>query len=114
MAESENRELSASEVASLGGIARAEKLTPEERREIAQRAADARWNVVIPKATHAGELHIGDIPIPCAVLDNKTRVLTQRGFSMAVGLTKTPRKARSSNCPFSCRHLTLNPILMRT
>jgi len=26
-----------------GGIARAAKLTPEERREIAQRAAKARW-----------------------------------------------------------------------
>lgn len=43
-AEKENR---ASEIARLGGLkggkARAEKLTPEQRKEIAEKAARARW-----------------------------------------------------------------------
>lgn len=35
--------LTASELASLGGKARAEKMTPEERSAAAKKAADARW-----------------------------------------------------------------------
>lgn len=34
-----------------GGKARAEKLTPEQRREIAQKAAAARWKVHAPNGT---------------------------------------------------------------
>jgi hypothetical protein len=34
----------------------------------------------LPRATHAGELKIGDITIPCAVLEDGRRVLTQRGL----------------------------------
>ena len=33
-----------------GGFARAEKLTPEQRKEIAKKAAEARWEPSIPKA----------------------------------------------------------------
>jgi hypothetical protein len=39
----------------------------------------------ILKATHSGELHIGDITIPCAVLDDGTRLITQRGIYGAIG-----------------------------
>src|SRR5437867_3414245 len=75
-----------------GGKARAERLTPEERQEIARRAAEARWAANIPRATHSGELEIGGVMIPCAVLDDGTRVLTQRGFSVALGRYKNPNK----------------------
>src|SRR5580704_1615025 len=37
------------------------------------------------RATHEGTLHIGDISIPCAVLENGQRVLTQSGFMQALG-----------------------------
>jgi P63C domain len=91
---------SIAEVASEGGRARAESLSPEEREEIARKAAIARWNAGIPKATHAGVLHIGDIEIPCAVLDDGTRVLTQRGFSVALGRYKNPnRKGAIADLP---------------
>jgi hypothetical protein len=69
--------------ASKGGLARAEKMTPEQRREIAQRAAETRWGLL--QAPHQGELHIGEITIPCAVLENGQRVLTQSGFMQALG-----------------------------
>lgn len=38
----------------------------------------------IPKVTHRGIVKIGDIEIPCAVLDNKMRVLSERGMNEAV------------------------------
>lgn len=63
-------------------MARAQKLSPEKRSEIAHAAAAARWGV--PKATHQGELAIGDIRIPCAVLDDGRRVLTENGITNAL------------------------------
>ena len=38
----------------------------------------------MPKATHSGKLPIGDIIIPCAVLDNGKRVLSETGFAKAL------------------------------
>ena len=74
--------------ASKGGRARADKLTPEARQDIARKAASARWaasGTDLPYATHAGILHIGDATIPCAVLKDGRRVLTQEGFLEAIG-----------------------------
>ena len=68
-----------------GGRARAKALSPEERTEIAQRAATARWNADVPEATHIGELRIGEVLIPCAVLPDGTRVLSQGGITQAFG-----------------------------
>jgi hypothetical protein len=78
-----------SQVASKGGLARASALSPEQRRDIAQRAGEARWEKAgkkpIPKATHEGDLSIGDMEIACAVLEGGKRVLTQSGFMVALG-----------------------------
>ena len=66
-----------------GGKARAEKLSPERRSEIAKKAVETRWAksrgevVRHPKATHIGILRIGDIELPCAVLEDGARVFTQ-------------------------------------
>lgn len=68
-----------------GGIARAEALTSEEKKEIAQRAATARWDDTIEIAKRAGTLEIGDITIPCAVLEDGTRVLSERAITKAFG-----------------------------
>jgi hypothetical protein len=68
-----------------GGLARAEALTSEERTDIARKAALTRWSPDIPRATHEGTLHIGSIAIPCAVLENGQRVLTQSGLMLALG-----------------------------
>ncbi len=68
-----------------GGIARAQKLSDEERSAIARRGAAARWSGGMPKATHAGELHIGDTVLTCAVLDSGERVLSQNTFVRAIG-----------------------------
>jgi len=68
-----------------GGIARANSLTSDQRKEIASKAAQARWDSTIPKATHEGVLHFGQVEIPCAVLGDGRRVLTQSGFMRALG-----------------------------
>ncbi|MCJ7601818.1 MAG: P63C domain-containing protein [Desulfobulbaceae bacterium] len=74
---------------SLGGKARAEKLSKQHRSDIASVAAKARWAKEsigeIPKATHPGELKIGDIRIPCAVLEDGRRVISEHGVTTALG-----------------------------
>jgi hypothetical protein len=74
---------------SKGGIARAAKLTAEERRLIAQKAANARWDhqySKLPQVTHRGMLKIADVEIPCFVLDDGRRVISGRGMTAAIGM----------------------------
>lgn len=40
---------------------------------------------ILPKATHTGKLQIGDIDIACAVLEDGTRLITQRSMYAALG-----------------------------
>lgn len=78
-----------------GGLARARRLSAEERKKIASDAARARWathGARMPRATHVGSLRIGDVTIPCAVLDDGRRVLTQEGFLNAIGRTGNPKQ----------------------
>ena len=76
-----------------GGLARAQSLSPQERRQIASDAARARWSnpqSKLPRATHAGPLVIGEASIPCAVLSDGRRMLTQDGFFAAIGRAGKP------------------------
>ncbi len=75
-----------------GGAARAEALSPEERSEIARKAAAARWgtdetnpeepepeilepSVAMPIARWRGALNIVGLEVPCYVLDNGTKII---------------------------------------
>jgi len=71
----------------IGGRARAAKLSPTERTDIAKRASAARWeNRSAPlRATHAGHVMLGNLRVECAVLEDGSRVISQRGFARAVG-----------------------------
>lgn len=76
-----------------GGFARAKSLSRKERSEIASKAATARWDLLasLPKATHGDPDHplrIGDVEIPCYVLDDKRRVLHQRAMVRAIGIAR--------------------------
>lgn len=69
-----------------GGKARQASLTPEQRQQAARKAATAKAELAkLPKATHTGTLKIGDAEIPCGVLPDGRRVLTQRGVMSAIG-----------------------------
>jgi hypothetical protein len=75
---------------SAGGNARAESLSGEKRKEIAQKAAKARWqNAELPIAEFAGELKFGDLHFPCAVLSDGTRVLTETDFMSGLGMYRS-------------------------
>ena len=80
-------------IQSLGGQARATKLTHQRRAEIAREAARARWSktgsmVVAHYGAPERPLRIGDIEIPCYVLSDGTRVLAQRGLQSGIGLSE--------------------------
>jgi len=112
-----------------GGMARAEILSPEERSEIAQKAAIARWgssNVKdgeIIEALREGVLPIGDIEFDCYVLKDKRRVFHRRGFAKALGmkseggnvfLRTINSKGLGSVIPDKLKEKILNPIVFRT
>lgn len=89
-----------------GGVARAKSLTAEQRSEISKRAAESRWlrqshEGPILEATYPGVVKIGDKMIPCAVLANGTRVLSDNGITNALlgsrsGASKRLRQAASA------------------
>lgn len=75
----------------VGGAARSAALSPERRAEIARDAAAARAELAkLPKATHSSADHplrIGEVEIPCFVLEDGTRVLSQRGVVTGLGMS---------------------------
>ena len=69
-----------------GGYARADALSDDERHKIAKKAAEARWSDNIEIAGHAGVLEIGEnTKVPCAVLKDGTRVISERAIAKAFG-----------------------------
>src|SRR5688572_27783532 len=91
-----HRDPSLLDAAAKGGQARAKRLSKSQRSEIARSAAAARWAAVTPRATHSGELKLGNTTIPCAVLEDGTRVLTQVEMMNALGRNPKPMGARGS------------------
>ncbi len=74
---------------SKGGNARRDKLTPEARKEIAQKASAARWAKNLPQATYEGPLNIGGVEFQAAVIEyggEAVRVVGQSEFMRAVGM----------------------------
>jgi len=78
---------------------------------MARHAATERWHSdkqqaeqereEMPQATHSGKIVIGDLVLPCAVLDNGMRVLSERGVTKALGGKRGgshwKRKSKSPN-----------------
>jgi len=87
------------EAGSKGGRARADALSKAKRSAIAREAAIRRWSdsAGIATATHDGVLPLASIKIPCAVLEDGTRVLTQFGFLQAIGRSGRPAAGRGSS-----------------
>ena len=79
----------------IGGNARAAALPSEKRSEIAKKAADARWG--LPKAIREGSIKIGDLELPCAVLEDGSRVLTQSGVMLALGRARQVKSRKYFN-----------------
>lgn len=97
---------SVADYAAEGGKARARNLSKERRSDIARLAAATRWgSEPILRATHVGELKLGEISIPCAVLENGTRVLTEHGITNAMlgsrsgGSKRLKRASKDAGAP---------------
>lgn len=105
-----------------GGKARADKLTPDQRSEIAKKGAAARWSGEtkqktntqlsaleqggLPKAMYWGVLPIGNMQLDCVVLDNGMRVLTATSIFHAFG-----RSRKGMNSRLEIEGIKLPPFL---
>ena len=70
-----------------GGIAKNALMTPEQHKlHSIKMAQEKREKAKLPKATHNGMLKIGDIELPCFVLDDGRRVISGRGLTNAIGM----------------------------
>jgi hypothetical protein len=117
----------AKKLQSMGGLARAESLSPEKRADIAKRAASARWKALLD-AGFEGELNLGTAVIDCAVIEKDKRVIrviSSAGFMTALRRpwkgtykrTGRPQFLEAENLqPFITRELqdVLNLIEYRT
>jgi hypothetical protein len=109
MDESNDKDARHADRASKGGEARMEKLSKEERRALARKAARARWkknvpgentssgyesivlsneNTALPVAQWPGVLTIGDIEIPVYVLDDRRRIVSRTGATTVLTVGK--------------------------
>ncbi len=94
--------------------ARAEALSPEQRKAIAKKAASARWDADIPQADFEGVFPIGDAEVSAAVLPNGKRLLTQATFLRALGRSRSPKAGTGvlstvDGLPFFLQAEALNP-----
>lgn len=99
-----------------GGDARAKALTPEEKKAIARKGAEARWGVDMPKALYEGEFLLGDKTISAAVLANGKRLLTQATFLRALGRSRSPKAGTGvlstvDGLPFFLQAQALQPFI---
>jgi P63C domain len=76
---------------SKGGEARAASLSTERKKAIGKLAAEARWGADLPRASHDGQLHIGDATLMTAVLPNGKRLIVQGTMLTAIGRSRTPK-----------------------
>ena len=81
---------------SKGGKSRTQNMSQPERRDLARKAALARWGDKIPRVTHQGPLRIGDKVIASAVLETRKRVLTQESFLGAIGRARKAKGGKGS------------------
>lgn len=83
---------------SKGGKARADSLSDARRKEIASKAATARWRataeieelprVICGSSDHPMRIPSLGIEIPCYVIEGERRVLVQRGMVDALGMSR--------------------------
>lgn len=109
--------------AAKGGEARAKKLSPERRREIARAAVEARWakagKTPLPKATHTGVLKFGDLEFECAVLENGERVISETAFMKAMGMYRSGalsvrrHEEPGAQVPLSLAFKNLKPFIIQ-
>jgi P63C domain len=111
-----------------GGIARAQNLTLEQRREIGRKGALARWGdptntTKLPQAICEGSLDLGVVELDSYVLKDRRRVFHKRNMADAIGLKSQGgnvflrtinSKGLGSLIPDKIKDKMNNPIVFRT
>lgn len=100
---------------SIGGAARSAKLSPERRLEISKKAIAAKKEqALMLRATHGSDenpLRIGEIDIPCYILEDETRVLSQRGLMSGLGITKGSTRSGEDQLTVLANGLLANKLI---
>jgi hypothetical protein len=97
---------------SKGGKARAANLTAEQRREIAIKAnRSKKCYQGLPKATHSGDLSIGNISISCAVLEDGRRVITETSMFELLKRSRKGKRTRGTKLPAFISQSNLKPFI---
>lgn len=106
-----------------GGAARAAKLSPERRSEIARKGGLAKkakqqlGDESLPVASHPGVLRFGDLQFPCAVLSDGARVLTEADFMEGLGMYRSGalsvRRTDGAPIPLYLAFKNLFPFVVR-
>lgn len=76
-----------------GGVAKSAQMTAEARQALAlkmveakkKKAEERRLIKSLPRSSHRGELNIGDIQIPCYVLEDGRRIISEGGITAIFG-----------------------------
>lgn len=105
-----------------GGKALAEKMTAKQRREKAMKMVEAkraRKNML--SAQYRGDIKIGDVVIPCAVLSDGTRVISELGINSTLGSSggknyKLRKESKNDNgpLPLFVASKALKPFIQET
>lgn len=99
---------------SRGGLARAQRLSPEERSAIARKAAEARWDSAVADAICGSPdqpLRIGDAEIECYVLEDGRRVITQASFLQAIGRHRRAKRRINDDLPAILQGKSFEPFI---
>lgn len=101
---------------SKGGHARAQSLSPEERKAIARRAAEARWTANLPQSYYEGEFDLASAQLVCAVLEDDSRIITQASFLRSLGRARSPKAGTgvlttADDLPFFLQAEALQPFI---
>ena len=102
--------------ASKGGKARAASLTPDERKEIAKKAADSRWDKSIPTVLLGAKLILGGISVDCYVTEDGERLIAGRGMQDVLKLVddSIPSSQKSgSRLTRLLNNKDLNPLIYK-
>jgi P63C domain len=111
-------------IQSLGGKARADALSAEERSKIAKKGGHARAS--LPRVAWEGEIHIGPVTMKCGVIPPKSedeppiRVISETEFMRALGMYRSGalsvRRETSetgAQIPLSLAYKNLKPFIVR-
>ncbi len=71
-----------------GGAARAAKMTESQRKEHSLKMVAAKKErALLPRSAYPGQLEIGDMTIPCCVLEDGRRIISEAGITAILGVT---------------------------